>query len=206
MKLAVQSQLPSSHRRTLIVWGVFISLLLLTGLFLAAFYLPVLFGGTVINSAWVTQFISDIDSYRASQGNSSLTPENNLTTFAEIRADNLTSHYDVPGYGFANATMEFFGSNHSQIVEIVLFPEGRSSQFMVNDIRQNSPQLWQSFLTYASYGYSIADGRYYDITNSQQCGVSTIPTGTTNTTQYLQSKNCHFTIVGSTWLIFELSK
>ena len=206
MKLAeTESGHPQRIKNVLMIIGLVVAIVIVVAV-ASEVYLPGLFGRSqTVNSTWVTDFVNGIDAVRVSQGNSSLTFEDNLTTFAQLIATNLTSHYENPFLGFKNELAEFFGPA-AVVMEAIIIPGDYSPAFQVKYTQQNIPITWEEFLTSTAYGYAIADSPYYSITNQNQCKISFIPPNTANITQYLESQGCQFKITNTAWVIFELTK
>jgi hypothetical protein len=209
MRLATttESRVPQRNRQILIISALFVVVVVLAAITAYA-YFPGLFGvHTKVDSVWVTEFVNDVNTVRTSQNDSPLIPEQNLTTFAVMRASYDTANYQsVEGVGaFKNASHDYFGPS-AVITEDTFFPEGYTPAYFLNYLKQYNPSVYQGLLTNSTYGYAITVGPYYTVTNYDQCKVYSIPPNTENITQYFESRGCQFKITDSLWLIIELSK
>lgn len=159
---------------------------------------------TTVSNQWIAQFMSSVNSARASNGFGPLQPAQNLSQFAVIRFQNLSTHYSFASYGFTNESVQFFGPQYKQVTENVVLPGTASPSVVASFLQKFESDKWNVFVNAGErhYGYFAGYALTYDITNG--CGVIEAPPNV-NTTQYLDSEGCTFTLKETQWLVFELS-
>ena len=64
--------------------------------------------GTAIDAAWVSQFMTDVNTARAQQGESPLASESSLDSFSGERFTTASSNYQISHYGFDSDMSCFF--------------------------------------------------------------------------------------------------
>ncbi len=161
----------------------------------------------IIDSNWVSQFISIVNEYRAEEGAQPLQYCPWLSEFAQVRFNTMIQNPAISHYGYDQDFEEYLGQYQSFLIpgeEAFGLSSYSPSQF-VQDLINNAPLHWRGLMNpnYTYYGYYIGNGPDYVVIGS--CPVTEIPGPNINIPQYYQSYGCQYELENTTWLVIELS-
>ena len=153
-----------------------------------------------INQAWVTNFISLVNSARNS---STLTESSMLDSFAALRFSSAVKQPNISDYGLSGDTSAFFGANGAPptIVEVLLYPAGQNPYSYAAFIQGSAPGHWSALTDkgYTHFGYYVGTGPYEFV--KYPCSVSEVPGPGVNITQYFTAAGCSVSTEQTTWLV-----
>jgi hypothetical protein len=154
-----------------------------------------------VDSAWVSEYMATVNTARVANGSAPLHLNQSLSSFAAVRFQNASKHYDILNYGFHQDYASTF-PNGTVIHEHLYYVQGMTASEFANFTRSNGK--WNDLLpgNYTQYGYYIGTVTYYSVHGG--CDQSGRPPSVTNETAFLLSRGCTYTLVPQHLFVLEL--
>lgn len=148
---------------------------------------------TKIDSIWVSNFMSIVNSERINNGLQLLRESTGLNNIAENRFNKMAE----------NPLISHYGADEYNVGEVVFYPQGYNEQAYVEDIKQKAPLHWNLLMDsmFSEYGYYSGQGQTIVIYGS--CASTEIPGPNINVKDFFEKQGCSTEMQTSTWLVID---
>jgi|GEM_PF-4347881 len=155
-----------------------------------------------LDDQWVADFFSSVGAER--DASYSYCPT--LSSFAKLRFDTMSKHYEISHYGHEADLSSYFGVNYyTQFGEQVHYPANYNPDDFIDDMKVRAPIHWTDLAnpTFKYYGYYLADGPTYFVRD--YCSVTEVPGPNINIPKFYHDYECSFDIGHTTWFVIEIA-
>jgi len=152
------------------------------------------FTGPKIDSNWVHNFISIINTERTKKGLATLKESNDLDNIANARFKKMME----------NPMISHYGADEYNVGEVVFYPTGSTEQEYADSIQKTAQLHWDLLMypSFSAYGYHIEEGPTIVIINS--CLTTEIPGPNINIEDFFRRQGCTTEVQNSTWLVIDM--